>query len=58
MRECARAQEKVQELFSSQQEPNRIWRIFRSITLLKELKEKELRIGPEKGPERDKSDRK
>ena len=40
------------------EDPNRILRTFPSITLLKELKEKELRIGPEKGPERDKSERK
>ena len=44
------------QLFGSQQEPYRILRIFPSITLLKKLKEIELRIGPEKGP--DKSERK
>ena len=37
--------------------PNRILRIFPSITFPKDLKEKDLRIGPEKGPERDKSER-
>ena len=32
--------------------PNRILRIFPSITLLKKFKEIELRIGPDKGPDK------